>query len=98
MAWTGKNRRGKTVTLLTPSEKANKFYREKKAGVRMTNNGEIKKDKPLTNEGKAYRDGYLASQRDNARAYRSKHPRYEAKSEAGRIAKSKRDAYKAKKK
>ena len=30
MAWTGKNRRGKTVTLLTPSEKANKFFREKK--------------------------------------------------------------------
>lgn len=92
------NKKGKTVTLLTPSEKADKYFREKRAGVRMTNNGEIKKDKPLTTEGKAWRDGYLAAQRDNARAYRSKHPRYEAKSEAGRIAKSKRDAYKAKKK
>ena len=96
MSWTGKNRRGKTVTLLTPSEKTKKFFEEKRDNVRRTNDGQIKENKPLTKEGRAYRDGYLAAQRDNANAFISKHPRYQHKTEAGKKRAEKRKAWKSK--
>ena len=80
MAWTGKNRKGKTVTLLNPSEKGRKYAIELKTGVRMTNNGEQKKGKdgkPLKlgkagkdAQARAYRSGYLQARRDSANAYK----------------------------
>ena len=82
MAWTGKNRKGKIVTLLNPSEKGKKFASELKTGVRMTNNGEVKKGKDgkplkLSKSGKdaqarAYRSGYLAARRDSANAFKAR--------------------------
>lgn len=83
MAWTGTNRKGKTVTLLNPSEKGRKYAVELKSGKRLTNNGEIKKDKDgkprkLGKTGKdaqarAYRSGYLQARKDSAKAWKSKH-------------------------
>lgn len=66
-----------SVTLLTPSGKAEKFADELKTGIRKTNNGLIKRDEfdypvELSNEQRAYRSGYLAARSDSAKAYKSK--------------------------
>ena len=68
MAWFGKNRRGKDVCLLNPSEKGAKFACELKTNVAHTNFGQPKVDesgnfKQLTKEQRAYRSGGVAKMR-----------------------------------
>lgn len=82
MAWTGKNKKGKTVTLLNPSEKGRKYANELKTGVRITNNGIPKvgeNGKPIKlgktgkeAQARAYRSGYLQTRKDSAKAWKSK--------------------------
>ena len=84
MAVTVKNRKGKKVTLLNPSEKAGKFALEMAYGIKLTNDGEQKvnrkgQPKRLTDLNKAYRAGYLAHQKDSNKAFKSKHPNYRRK-------------------
>lgn len=82
------NRRGKTVTLLNPAEKGNKYALELKANVHCTNDGDVKLDKyghvkTLSKQSRAYRAGYLSSRKDSANAYKS----VEAKKVAAKEAK-----------
>lgn len=71
MAWVGKNRKGKTVMLLNPSEKASKFAFEISQKKRVTNDMTgIKGD--LNKEQQAYRAGYLDARKDSAKAYNHK--------------------------
>lgn len=68
---------GTTFSLLNPSGKAAKYFVENQRGKLYTNPGRLKKgedDKPLTltKEQKAYRAGYIDSQKDNAKAYNAK--------------------------
>lgn len=75
--WFGKNKRGKDVCLLNPSEKGNKFAVELKTNVAHTNMGQPKVDddgyyKVLTNEQRAFRSGYLQAQKDSANCYKAK--------------------------
>ena len=70
-----KNKNGKTITLLNPSEKLMKFSRELKRGVRETNDRKFKLDKNgkamrLTDDQKAYRAGYIAHAKDSAGVYK----------------------------
>ena len=69
-----KNSRGKTVTLLNPSEKGKKYANELKTKIRHTNDGRFVKDEdgplPLTDTALAYRSGYLDARKDNAKAYK----------------------------
>lgn len=80
---------GTATTLLTPSGKAEKFARELKDGVRVTNDGIIKRDDydyPLELDccQRAYRSGYLAAQKDNAKAYKAKQAQKGAKKSGGK--------------
>ena len=76
MAVTVKNRKGKNVTLLNPSEKASKFAGELSTGIRKTNDGRYKADKNgdvgLSKVQRAYRSGYLDARKDNASAWKAK--------------------------
>lgn len=77
MAVIVKNRKGKEVRLLNPSEKARKFATELHEGCRFTNDGIRKTDKNgeimrFTDTQKSYRSGYLQARKDNAKAYKSK--------------------------
>lgn len=70
------NRRGKTVTLLNPAEKGNKYALELKCNVHCTNEGDVKLDKrghvkTLSRQSRAYRAGYLSSRKDSAGAYKA---------------------------
>lgn len=70
------NRQGKTVTLLNPAEKGNKYAVELKCNVHCTNDGDVKLDKngkvqKLSKTSRAYRAGYLSSRKDSANAYKS---------------------------
>ena len=71
-----KTQSGKTITLLNPSEKAEKFAKELKHGVKRTNSGSFKLNKgkaiKLTPTEASYRSGYLDARQDNAKAYKSK--------------------------
>ncbi len=76
MARVVENRDGKKVTLLNPHEKGKKYAEEIKNGIRVTNDGEIKRNEngipmELTKEGKAYRAGYLDARKDAANAYKA---------------------------
>lgn len=67
---------GKPVTLLNPAEKARKAAAELKLGVHGTNEGRKKYDKNgkpkrLTKSEKAWRSGYLAARKDEAKAYKA---------------------------
>lgn len=78
MAVSLRNKKGKEVILLNPSEKARKFADELGNGVKVTNKGMLKfgKDgKPvkLTDTEKSFRSGYLQARKDSAQAYKSKH-------------------------
>lgn len=71
---------GTVVTLLNPSGKADKFFKEKQSGLRRTNDGFLKRDEfgleiPLSESQRAYRAGYLDAQKDSARAYKVKKAR-----------------------
>jgi len=77
MAVQFKNKNGKTVTLLNPAEKGEKFAKELRRGVKHTNSGSIKTDKNkkgirLTAEQRAYRSGYLDARTDSAKAFKAK--------------------------
>lgn len=66
-----------SVVLLNPSGKANKYFNELQTDELRTNSGMVKvgdDDLPmkLTKEQRAYRSGYLDSQKDNAKAYKAK--------------------------
>lgn len=65
---------GKTKTLLNPSEKGGKFARELREDRRYTNDGRAKSGKAqyLTNEGRAFRAGYLEAQKDSAKCFKAK--------------------------
>lgn len=68
------NKKGKTITLLNPAEKAAKAAAELKIGVHGTNDKKIKRDQygnaiPLTDTQKAWRSGYLAARKDSAACY-----------------------------
>ena len=72
-----KTKSGKTVTLLNPAEKSNKFAKELKTGFKRTNDGHYKLDENkkgirLSDTEKSYRSGYLDARQDNANAYKSK--------------------------
>ena len=68
MAWVGKNRKGKTVMLLNPNEKASKFAFEISQKKRVTNDMTAIKG-GLNKEQQAYRAGYLDARKDSAKAY-----------------------------
>lgn len=67
---------GKLITLLNPSEKAEKFADELKMNTHYTNDSKIKADKfgnaSLTKAQRAYRSGYLDARKDSAKAYKAK--------------------------
>ncbi len=72
------NRTGEERTLLNPHGKYSKATTELQQGVRMTNTGEIKRNKdgaPLTlsKEQRAYRAGYRSAVIDQTKAYKAKH-------------------------
>lgn len=73
-----KRRNGKTVTLLNPAEKGNKYALELRCNVHCTNYGDVKLDKngkvrKLSKTSRAYRAGYLSSRKDSANAYKATH-------------------------
>lgn len=85
-----KRRNGKTVTLLNPAEKGNKYALELRCNVHCTNYGDVKLDKngkvrKLSKTSRAYRAGYLSSRKDSANAYKSA----EAKAKEAKAAKKK---------
>ncbi|MFQ6749344.1 MAG: hypothetical protein ACLRFR_00690 [Clostridia bacterium] len=64
------NKNGKKVTLVNPNEKAAKFAREMKTGLKFTNDGEYKRTKTgaimnLNKAERAYRAGYLQHARES---------------------------------
>lgn len=63
---------GVVVTLLTPNGYGAKYAAEMKNNKRYTNSGIEKKDKRLSEHGRAYRSGYLKARKDSARAYKAK--------------------------
>lgn len=69
-----KTKKGKTVTLLNPSEKAGKFAAELRTGMHYTNDGAYKPDANgeigLTKAERAYRSGYLDARKDSAKVYK----------------------------
>ena len=93
----------KTITLLNPSERAEKYVDELKTNSRFTNDrSSYKADKngdvSLTKEQRAFRAGYLEARKDSANAFISKHSGYRHKTVGGKARAAKRKAYKAKKK
>ena len=65
-----KNKNGKQVALLNPSEKANKFAVEMRTGIKHTNFGEFKRKKNgalvnLNTRERAYRAGFLQHARES---------------------------------
>ncbi len=83
---TAKTKNGKTIRLMDPGEKSRKFATELKSGTKFTNFGVQKRSKNgkpmrLTDTEAAYRGGYLAARKDNARAYKhNQGKRYNSKS------------------
>ena len=72
---TVKNRKGRTVTLLNPAQKGQKFAFELKAGKKVTNIGDVKLGKngravELTETEAAYRSGYLDARKDSAKVFK----------------------------
>ena len=70
-------KKGKTVTLLNPNEKARKFADELRNKSKQTNDGHSKFNKSgkpsyLTEKESAFRSGYLEARRDSAKLYKWK--------------------------
>lgn len=68
-------RKGKTITLLNPSEKGEKYADELRNNIRYTNDGKYKADKDgvvdsLSKTQRAYRSGYLDARKDSANCYK----------------------------
>lgn len=77
MAVRVKTRKGKTITLLNPQEKRNKYFKELKKGVAMTNTGKVKVDakgkvKKLTGKQRSFRAGYIGAQNDSAACFKAR--------------------------
>lgn len=64
-----KTKNGKSIVLLNPAEKGKRYARQLKSGV-IQETGVV-----LTPTGKSFRIGYLTARSDNAKAYKSLHPR-----------------------
>ena len=84
MAVIVKNSKGNNVMLLNPSEKGLKYSLEIKHKKALTNNGKRKigedgRQVRLNDTQLAWRAGYLQAQKDSAKAFKSKHPRYKSK-------------------
>ena len=67
---------GEEIVLLNPHEKGRKAAYELKHDIRVTNRGDVKKDKKgrpkrLSDKGKAYRMGYLQARKDSAKAWKA---------------------------
>ena len=67
---------GSTKRLLTPCGKGAKYAAELHEGVHYTNTGRVKTNqngvaRRITDTEAAYRSGYLAAQKDSARAYKA---------------------------
>ena len=95
MAVTVKNKRGKEVTLLNPSEKGEKYGAELKSSIRMTNKLEPKTDRDgqiseLSPSQRAYRAGYLDARRDSADVHLAKKAKAGDKASAAKLAASKK--------
>ncbi len=71
----GLDKNGNRITLLNPSEQGYKYSKELKHKVRFTNDMTAIKQNGLSDTEAAYRAGYLASQKANARAYKAKNNR-----------------------
>lgn len=72
-----KNRRGREICLLNPSEKSQKYAYELKNRVRVTNNGYLKVDSngaayELSDVQAAFRSGYLTARKDSTKCYNAK--------------------------
>ncbi len=72
------NSTNKVHVLLNPHGKYGKATVELQQGVRMTNDGEIKRNQSgepltLTKEQRAYRAGYRSAVIDQTKAYKAKH-------------------------
>lgn len=70
-------KKGKTFTLLNPSEKSEKFANELKFGFAKTNTLKTKRDSKgkdikLSDTQLAFRSGYLQARKDSAKAFKSK--------------------------
>ena len=77
MARIVRNRSGKQVTLLNPSERGRKFLSELKTKTKQTVDGVTKVDekgKPIRLKEReiGYRVGYLAAQKESAKIFNSK--------------------------
>lgn len=71
------NSDGEVSVLLTPAGKGTKAAFELREGVKVTNDGTVKMDNngnplKLTAKGRAWRAGYLAARKDNAKIYNRK--------------------------
>ena len=82
-------RTGKKVRLLTPDQKGAKAATELKKGVKMTNFGQVKRNKDgsprkLNTKERAYRAGYLDARNDNAKAYKANKKKKSARKVANR--------------
>lgn len=78
------SRSGKSVTLLNPAEKGEKYANELRTGVKQTNEGVLKTDRDgcpisLTEKDKQFRVGYLNARKDSANAWKSKEVKKAAK-------------------
>ncbi len=62
-------KKGNTIVLLNPAEKGKRYARQLKSGM-VQETGVV-----LTPCDKSFRIGYLTSRSDNAKAYKSLHPR-----------------------
>ncbi len=74
MATKIKTKKGKSITLLTPKEKGEKYADELRNNIRYTNDGKYKADKDgvvdsLNKSQRAYRSGYLDARKDIGKAY-----------------------------
>lgn len=68
---------GRTIRLLRPDEKAQKYAMELKNGIHITNQGAVKVNPygdpiPLRKTQRAWRSGYLAARQDSADVYLAK--------------------------
>ena len=89
-----RNKRGKEVTLLNPSEKGRKYANELKDGIKYTNDGVVKTDKSgnyqhLSDTEAAWRSGYLQSQKDSANCWKAMQGKQSGQSKKSKSGKSK---------
>lgn len=77
MAVTVKGKNGRSVVLLNPAEKGEKYAKELKQNRKRTNAGSFKLNKnkqsiKLSKAERAYRAGYLDARNDGAKAFKAR--------------------------